>query len=190
MNLFRSLTGWGRSPQIPRLGDYLTGWLAQMWDRGGAGTPHDPKPERIPPVAYVQINPQPILDTTRYNGGWIKSVTGLDKSKVNGYSILGEFMRKDAVDNYVVGGLYLDCGIGGSRKNQNKEYTLFTVLADGSCEIVAEAGDSRDWAVELWPAIEAFHAAQAAGEEDEADNPLAAFDTDVLIAELRRRGAL
>ena len=27
---------------------------------------------------------------TRYNGGWAKSVTGVDRTKTNGYSIVGE----------------------------------------------------------------------------------------------------
>ena len=33
---------------------------------------------------------------TRYNGGWAKTVTGLDKSRTNGYSILGDFLDIDA----------------------------------------------------------------------------------------------
>ena len=53
----------------------------------------------------------------RYNGGWTKTVTGLDKQITNGYSILGEF-KPQKKDWYCEGGLYLDKGIGGSRKNQ------------------------------------------------------------------------
>lgn len=35
----------------------------------------------------------------RYNGGWTKTVTDLDKSKDNGYSIVGEFVRKETVQS-------------------------------------------------------------------------------------------
>ena len=29
----------------------------------------------------------------RYAGGWLKTVTGLDKSVLNGYSLVGEFVK-------------------------------------------------------------------------------------------------
>ncbi|MBT9258166.1 MAG: hypothetical protein KM310_00205 [Clostridiales bacterium] len=129
------------------------------------------------------MDPLDYLDTTRYNGGWIKHVTGLDKTKRNGYSILGQFMRHGK-DLYIVGGLYLDCGIGGSRRRHRKHYTLFRVVAADKIEILATVGDAPDWAINLWPAIEEALASEP------ADNPLAVFTTEELMAELKRRGAL
>lgn len=89
----------------------------------------------------------------RYNGGWVKKVTGLDKKRTNGYSILGDFIKDDKIQ-WMAPGLYLDCGIGGSRKHQEKYYTLFRLTPDGTVEKLAEAGDGKNWAVKLWPAIE------------------------------------
>ena len=132
-------------------------------------------------MTTTQIDPQKILGTTRYNGGWIKSVTGLDETKNNGYSILGTFMRASGMDNYTIGAIYLDCGIGGSRKNQSKTYTLFRVSADG-CERIAKISDSADWAMRLWPAIREVLAIKP-----EAVNPLAQYSTDDLLAEIARR---
>lgn len=89
----------------------------------------------------------------RYNGGWTKSVIGLNKEVTNGFSILGDFMPKDKKEWYHVNRLYLDCGIGGSRKNQTKYYSLFMVLADGSYDVIAES-KGNDWATDLWDAID------------------------------------
>lgn len=98
----------------------------------------------------------------RYNGGWTKSVTGLDKAQTNGYSILGDFCPKGL--SWVRPGVYLDCNIGGSRVNQCKEYRVITVEPDGTLNFwsgpdgkdVLEEGHRRpirDWAVRLWPLI-------------------------------------
>lgn len=94
---------------------------------------------------------------TRYNGGWVKRVDGLDKTVATGYSILGPFMR-DGADVYVEGGLYLDCSIGGSRRNQEKTYHLFRVVAGPDVELLSTVR-GRDWAVALWPHIDAALAA-------------------------------
>lgn len=89
----------------------------------------------------------------RYNGGWTKIVTGLDKSVTNGYSILGDFTTSGKKDWYSTNALYLDCGIGGSRKNQERNYTLFRVNEKGEPIIIAKS-DGKNWATELWEAIE------------------------------------
>ncbi len=120
-----------------------------------------------------------IKEATRYNGGWTKSVTGIDRSKNNGYSLKGDFMGKSG-DTYIVGNLYLDCGIGGSRKNQEKFYNLFTIESDGKVKVIAEAEDSREWAISLWNMIEEFLG-------KEKPSPLAKFSTEELLAEIARR---
>lgn len=124
---------------------------------------------------------QDIPEATRYNGGWTKSVFGVDRSKNNGYSIQGEFMGKEG-DTYEISELYLDCDIRGSRSHQEKNYRLFTVEPYGAITVIATTGDSRGWALELWDAIEEFLG------KAEPVNPLAQYTDDQIIDELARRG--
>ena len=102
--------------------------------------------------------PEPIrfhdfFEADRYNGGWCKIVSGLDKSKNNGYSILGNF-----VDAHLMGirkpGLYLDCNIDGSRKHPRKNYRLFRYDGDTVTVLHTLEDGGKDWAVRLWPEIE------------------------------------
>jgi hypothetical protein len=91
----------------------------------------------------------------RYNGGWVKTIEGIDKTKNNGFSLIGKFL--DPVDFYNVGGLYLDCDVQGSRKHQEKNYRLFTINEDGEIVILQEIVDGKQgWAIELWDTIEKF----------------------------------
>lgn len=99
----------------------------------------------------VLFNPSEFFQ--RYNGGWTKEVTGLDKTKTNGYSILGEFTETKKRDWYHTEKLYLDCGIGGSRRNPIKDYTLFRVVDEDNIDIIFET-ESRDWATLMWKQIE------------------------------------
>ena len=92
-------------------------------------------------------------DISRYNGGWAKTVRGLDKSKTNGYSILGDFVDIDAPQYWKDGTIILDCDIHGSRKHPEKTYRLFR-YENGKLSLLAQEGDTKDWAVRLWPAIE------------------------------------
>lgn len=104
---------------------------------------------------------------SRYNGGWIKTVTGLDKAKTNGYSITGEFIRGGG-PAWLDPGLYLDCSIDGSRHYPDRRYTLFALRPDGTVEALATAQDHRGWAVDLWPAITDALAAMDTPEEQAA----------------------
>ena len=90
---------------------------------------------------------------TRYNGGWAKTVKGLDKSRTNGYSILGDFVDIDAPQYWKDGTLILDCDIHGSRKHPEKTYRLFR-YENGKLSLLSQVGDAKDWAVKLWPIIE------------------------------------
>lgn len=92
-------------------------------------------------------------DISRYNGGWAKTVRGLDKSKTNGYSILGDFVDIDAPQYWKNGTIILDCDIHGSRKHPKKTYRLFR-YENGKLSLLSQVGDNKDWAVKLWPAIE------------------------------------
>lgn len=91
---------------------------------------------------------------TRYNGGWLKKVTGLDKSKTNGYSILGEFVKGGDYKMDYPTGIYLDCSKGGSRKNQEFNYHLFKVDKDGFHLLQTMEDGGRNWACEFWEKIE------------------------------------
>lgn len=92
---------------------------------------------------------------SRYNGGWIKTIERLDKDYKNGYSLVGEFLPVSSGNiDLDEGIIYLDCSIDGSRKNQEKNYTLFK-LVDGEIIIIQSIENgSRDWATSLWDTIE------------------------------------
>ena len=95
-----------------------------------------------------------IETVSRYNGGWLKTVIGLDKSKNNGYSIVGEFVKAgDYKENYAPG-LYMDCSKDGSRKNQIWNYHLFKLDGDGFHLLQTVEDGGRTWAVEFWEKIE------------------------------------
>ena len=118
----------------------------------------------------------------RYNGGWAKTVTGIDTAHLDGYSLKGEFIDNSTTGEYLVseGTLYLDCDIQGSRKNKVSHYRLFT-MKKGELWLMAETTnqDNRTWAVDLWPKIEEFLNLKF--------NPLAEFSTEQLQEEIDRR---
>lgn len=92
---------------------------------------------------------------SRYNGGWMKTVTGLDKSVKNGYSLIGEFVDAGRTKNDYEAGLYINCNIDGSRKNQHKIVQLIKLSEDGEITLLKEIKDGgRTWAVEFWELIE------------------------------------
>ena len=117
---------------------------------------NQPKQElpRVLRLMYVETLGEDRDSTvTRYNGGWAKTVKGLDKSKTNGYSILGDFVDIDAPQYWKEGTIILDCDIYGSRKHPEKTYRLFQ-YQDGKLSLLSQVGDTKDWAVKLWPIIE------------------------------------
>lgn len=89
---------------------------------------------------------------SRYNGGWVKNVNRLDKSKTNGFSLVGEFFKSGLT--WMPPGVYVDCSIDGSRKYPERHYTLFRLHPDGRVEKLDYIKDERDWAVRFWPKIE------------------------------------
>lgn len=118
-------------------------------------------PERDEAGAYlldpIIVASECVKNITRYNGGWIRRVDRIDKSKTNGYSLVGEFLKNGL--QWMQPGVYVDCSRGGSRKNQRFGYTVFVLKEDGTVtaynddQIVVE-GPGGDWAVRLWPVIE------------------------------------
>lgn len=94
-----------------------------------------------------------ITDCDYYNGGWMKSITEIDRTKKNGYSLVGDFVEKEGLSLYDPG-VYLLCDVQGSRKHHRKNYVV--VAFDGEkVGKVAELEDGgRDWALQLWDDIE------------------------------------
>jgi len=98
------------------------------------------------------------LNISRYNGGWSKKITGLDKSKNNGYSILGDFISINQGLNNLSDGIYLDNDKSGSRKNHTQNYSLFSIL-NGEIDLISFIPDGKnDWALHLWGDIENYFA--------------------------------
>lgn len=145
--------------------------------------------ERNENGAYL-LNPNEIAREhvkkyTRYNGGWIKTIERIDKSKTNGYSLVGEFLKSGL--QWMSPGVYLDCSKGGSRKNQTSIYTVLALREDGSVvayndDTIVEEGRGGDWAVRLWPVVE-----RALGEVGGTDERAALLARRAeLVAELER----
>jgi len=145
--------------------------------------------ERNENGAYL-LNPNEIAREhvkkyTRYNGGWIKTIEQIDKSKTNGYSLVGEFLKSGL--QWMSPGVYLDCSKGGSRKNQTSIYTVLALREDGSVvayndDTIVEEGRGGDWAVRLWPVVE-----RALGEVGGTDERAALLARRAeLVAELER----
>jgi len=123
---------------------------------------------------------------SRYNGGWVKRVEKLDKSKTNGYSLVGEFCKD--VAQWMQPGVYLDCSKAGSRKNVRYIYTVFLLRHDGTAvayndSAVSVEGRGGDWAVRLWPVVE-----RALAEVSDGSAKLAALHArrEELLAELAK----
>lgn len=92
---------------------------------------------------------------SRYNGGGVKRITRIDRSKTDGWSLIGEYCPDRA--DWQVPGLYLDISKAGSRKSVNTNYQLFRLCADGTIVALESSSTGRDgksWATALWPAID------------------------------------
>ena len=110
---------------------------------------------------------------TRYNGGWIRRIDTVNEKMTTGYSLVGEFAGEGLT--WHKPGLYLDCSIGGSRKNQKYQYSLFILGQDGVAKyhdaLEIRWGKGGDWAVCMWDAV------YAALKEIEAGSPHPNRDT-------------
>ncbi|MGQ4646499.1 hypothetical protein [Lyngbya aestuarii] len=92
-------------------------------------------------------------------GNWCKLVYGLDKNHTDGYSLEGSFVSQLEELAYQQPGLYLSCEQKGRKKqgNQQRLYYLFLLEAHGEVTILKEfKSASKEWAVPLWPEIEAY----------------------------------
>ena len=113
--------------------------------------------------------------------GWHKRVTAVDQSKRNGYALEGEFLN-DGEHDVEVGAVIVECYPTGSVKNGGKQGCVYVVQADGS---LVRQHDSVDWHSQF-PTLRDQVVEALAGEKP---NPLAAFSTEELQAEIARRVA-
>ena len=89
----------------------------------------------------------------RATGGWVKTVTGLDKSVLNGYSLVGEFVKAGDYKSEYSDGLYLDCNKEGKKSNPKQDFRLFR-LKNGKLTLIDEVYDAKkNWAVEFWDSV-------------------------------------
>ncbi len=92
---------------------------------------------------------------SRYNGGGVKQIERIDRSKTDGWSLIGEYCPSRA--NWCPPGLYLDISKSGSRANVNTNYQLFRLYADGTVACAGWASttqNGKSWATALWPAVD------------------------------------
>lgn len=86
----------------------------------------------------------------RTNKGWMKTIVGLDKTKKNGYSLIGDFVNAGTRKNDYDAGLYLNCN-----KGEHIVYQLIKVTEDEDVILLQELTDpGRGWAVEFWEKID------------------------------------
>lgn len=90
----------------------------------------------------------------RSAGGWLKTVTELDKNVTNGYSFVGDFVKAGDFNEKYEDGLYLDCNKEGKKSKPNIDYKLFR-LKDGKLSLLDEVmGAERNWAQDFWKTVE------------------------------------
>ena len=86
-------------------------------------------------------------------GGWVKTVTGLDKSVLNGFSLVGEFVKAGDYKTEFSDGLYLDCNKEGQKSNPKQDFRLFR-LKNGKLTLIDQVyNGKKNWAVELWDSV-------------------------------------
>ena len=90
----------------------------------------------------------------RAQGGRLKTITKLDKTVKNGYSLVGDFVQAGDFEEEYSDGLYLDCNKEGSAKKAQQDYRLFR-FRDGKVRLLDMVIDGKQgWAVDLWDAVE------------------------------------
>jgi len=118
-------------------------------------------------------------DYAFYNGGWVKKVKRVDKSKTNGYAFEGTFINPIDGLSECRDGIYIVCSIEGSRKHQKKCVAVFRIKDDKVTKVI-DWVEGGDWALKIRDRV-----AELLGQEE---NPLEKYSTEELLAELQRRG--
>jgi len=113
------------------------------------------------------------------SGNWCKLVESIDKTRSDGYSIEGGFVSQISQLTAQQPGLYLHCQKKGGKKRQQKRlYTLFVLQPHGEVEVITEVQSaSKDWAVQIWPEIEAYFAKQSNSVEQRKQQLMAKIES-------------
>lgn len=90
----------------------------------------------------------------RQQGGWLKTITELDKTTNTGYSLVGDFVSNGDYEQEYMEGLYLDCNKEGTQKKPQTDYRLFRITYDKVRLIDMVIDADKEWATLLWEAIE------------------------------------
>lgn len=126
--------------------------------------------------------------------GWTKQVTNVDRTKQNGYSLIGKFLS-NGLHELQVGEVIVRQDPTGSVKHGGKKGSVGFVTKEGQIEWTLTDGDwhtqfllIRDEVERLLNISSALKGVQCTGYAvTEATNPLEAFSTEALQAELARR---
>lgn len=89
----------------------------------------------------------PFRGDSRYKK-WAKIVTGVDKTKTNGYAFAGNFCREGRDVEVEPGTIFLTFGETGSAKYHAPEVFVSRVTTEGKLEEILEA-DGRNWALDI-----------------------------------------
>lgn len=122
--------------------------------------------------------------------GWAKRVTGIDRSKKGGWSILGDFLGEGEAD-FHVGDVIVTMAPCGSAKYSRKEVIVEIVQPDG-LQTVRGVGCGSDGYFDLHKKLpsllDCIEVAMDLRPEATGADPFAPFTTEELVEELRRRG--
>lgn len=122
----------------------------------------------------------PLIGDHRHKN-WAKVVDGVDSSKSSGWAFEGAFVAAGGIQDVPAGSVLLVYGERGSRANPQVTARVYTVNADATLTLEAEA-TGRAWARTLRDTVERCL-------EASPDRPdLSGLPDELLAHELRARG--
>ena len=81
---------------------------------------------------------------------WVKKITGLDVTKHNGFSILGDWMKDHDCPAYYSPGLFISCVI----LPRGNYYRLWEITTSFEIKMIQSHKGNKGWAPLFWPAIQ------------------------------------
>jgi len=135
----------------------------------------------------VRIRPQ-VGTASGRRQGWIKHVVQVDESRPNGYAFDGDFLRAGRETDLPVGAILIRVDPCGSVKNGWKEGHVLRLEADG--ELTELTDDGLNWYDDFLTIRDTVTEALAQNAEQSANNPLAGYSDDAILAEARKRGLI
>jgi len=118
---------------------------------------------------------------------WAKVVESVDDSRSSGYAFGGYFVAAGGVQDVPSGGILIVFGEKGSRGNPRAEARVYTINSDGTLSHEHSA-QGPAWARTIRDRVADLVAAPAAETGHGIAEDLDRFSTEVLVAELERRG--